>query len=78
MNEFTRSLLRAVTYYPTFWFGLAMGLPTLGASYRLIDHAITAGADLTATGVAVGAMCAGAVSTMGVFVYRATKAPPPA
>lgn len=68
-------VVRAVTYYPTFWFGMAIGFAFLWCSYNLIEHALTLKADLTATGVAIGAMAAGVNTLMGLFVYRAVKAP---
>ena len=48
---------------------LALGLPFLVAGYRLILSAIEMGRDLTATGVAVGALSAGVIGILGVFVY---------
>lgn len=74
MNDAVNKIVTAITYYPTFWFGLAIGLPFLWSSHQLVMHAIDAGADLTATGVVIGAMGTSLVAIMGVFVYRAVKA----
>lgn len=68
-------IVRAITYYPTFYFGLLIGLPYLWVAYKLMTHALDAKADLTAMGIALGAIGSSLVAVMGVFVYRAVKAP---
>jgi hypothetical protein len=56
-----------------FLFGLSIGWPFLWVSYLLIDHALDVGADLTATGVAVGAIGGALAGVMGLFIYGNVK-----
>jgi hypothetical protein len=65
---------RQVTYKTTAVFGMMLALPFMWIAYKLVDHAITVGADLTATGVAVGAIGGSMASLMAIFVYRAVQA----
>ena len=64
----------AITFYPTFWFGLAVGLPFMAVAYNLAMHAIDAKADLTATSLVIGAIAAGVSTLMAIFVNRAKAA----
>lgn len=52
-----------------FWFGLALGLPYLWASYSLGVEAIRLGRDLTATGIMIGAVATGVCGIIAAFVY---------
>lgn len=75
MSDNIDRIVRAITYYPTFYFGLLIGFPYLWVAYQLAMRAIEAKSDLTGMGIVLGAIGANLVAVMGVFVYRAVKAP---
>lgn len=74
MSDNLDRVVRAITYYPTFYFGLLIGWPFLWVSYQLTLRAIAADSDLTGMGIVLGAIGANLAAVMGVFVYRAVKA----
>lgn len=74
MNDVSDLIVKSVTLYPTFWFGLLIGQSFLFLCYRVTMAALATQADLMGLAALVGAIGTATVGLMTVFVVRAVKA----